>query len=123
MHLQKKNTWLIHLGSILSLFFFTGNRKKLLSLLQSLSVHERMQKLRCMPLSLKEKIEIRYMWPCSPVMLFREQRLTSHPSILRQLAIRDVPSRSLISGNGFCYSQCIYSFRVSPNLLAVFLCA
>uniref|UniRef100_A0A674NMV7 Transmembrane channel-like protein n=1 Tax=Takifugu rubripes TaxID=31033 RepID=A0A674NMV7_TAKRU len=63
------------------------NRKKLLSNLRSLSVRESMQKLRCMPLSLVEKIEI------------------------RQLAIRDVSKRSLISGNVPCYSQCIHSFR------------
>eukprot|EP00066_Takifugu_rubripes_P013028 XP_011602294.1 PREDICTED: transmembrane channel-like protein 6 isoform X1 [Takifugu rubripes] len=93
-----ETTWQIHLGSVLSHFFFTGNRKKLLSNLRSLSVRESMQKLRCMPLSLVEKIEI------------------------RQLAIRDVSKRSLISGNVPCYSQCIHSFRVSPNLLAVFLC-
>ncbi|TWW70041.1 Transmembrane channel-like protein 6 [Takifugu flavidus] len=63
------------------------NRKKLLSNLRSLSVRESMQKLRCMPLSLVEKIEI------------------------RQLAIRDVSKRSLISRNVPCYSQCIHSFR------------
>lgn len=117
-----ETTWQIHLGSILSHFFFPGNRKKLLSNLRSLSVHESMQKLRCMPLSLVEKMEIWYVWPCRPVLLFSEPRLTSHPSFLRQLAIRDVPNRSLISGNVPRYSQCIYSFRVSPNLLAVFLC-
>lgn len=103
-------------------FFLSGNRKKLLSNLRSLSVREGMQKLRCMPLSLVEKIKIRYLWPCRPVLLLREPRLTCHPSFLRHLAIRDVPNRSLISGNVPRYSQCIYSFRVSPNLLAVFLC-
>uniref|UniRef100_A0A7N6BEL9 Transmembrane channel-like protein n=1 Tax=Anabas testudineus TaxID=64144 RepID=A0A7N6BEL9_ANATE len=50
-------------GLIFNFFSFAENDKELLlASLRSLSVNDRMRKLRAMPLSLAHKIELRYMW-------------------------------------------------------------